>query len=237
MNTLFKGKTLLLLIFLMMVILLIIFIQVFLNSQPKPKQKQSPEPVIQFQAPIQAPIKVIGIKPDKTISLQPGTMQQFVIQFSQPVNLDSIHLVVERTDITKDLPPYQAEQDTTLSSDRRSLTILLKKPVLPYSKYDLILTDTKKNAIFQASYLSGKETPMVVKINNFNLSTYLPYETTSFKLSYDKSRNIYVFNFKYDTESPDDLQNQYEKAKSEAVKFIESKEIDINTIVIEWRHS
>lgn len=106
------------------------------------------------------------------------------------------------------------------------------------SRYNLYLINTLNNSvIFKISYLSDNPQSTPVPVNNKALIPFLPWETASYKLSYYAPGNIYVFNFKYNPNSPDSPETQYEKAKADAIDFIKSKGVDPSTLVVAWKHS
>lgn len=70
--------------------------------------------------------------------------------------------------------------------------------------------------------------------NNLSLQQYLPYETSNFLLEYDPARNTYLFHFKFRNNTGVSLPDQFDKAKQDAINFIQSKGIDVNSLAIEW---
>ncbi len=224
------------------IILVVLFLRIILTP-PETTQPSviNPSPTITaFPSQTQkaqnlAPIK---ITPDNSVVLIPGNVQQFLLTFPTTINLSQISIKLTKIDITKNNDPVLIPIDTAVSNDGRNLSITTQPLIDPYSQYTLLATDRTNNAtIFKTSFLSDKEKEVPVETNNLDLIPYLPYETAWYALSYVSSRNVYVFNFKYDPESKETLQVQFDRAKADALLFIKSKGIDESTIVIEWRNS
>lgn len=183
-------------------------------------------------------VTIVKITPEKTSILKPGEKQTFSIEFEKPISLDLFRVDATQKRVTTDEPPKAISFQRELTSISKSLSIILRESILPLSEYTISLTNKKTNeTIFEISYLSGELEPTPVQTNNLNLIPFLPYETANYRLIYNKEKNTYIFNFKYNPDSLENLEIQYQNAKQDAIKFIESKGIDVSTIVIKWRYS
>lgn len=236
MNILLNKKSLLLTIGALGAAIMLLF---FLASSPMPQKqlKTVPTLVPRVTTAQQQALRVLSIIPDKSVTLEPGKTQSFTTELNKAIDLGSLKIVFTRIDVTKDQPETSIAFSSTISDNGKILVITPQLPIEPYSQYNLLLTNTNNTIIFKTSFLSDKPSISPVQNNNLDLVPYLPYETAWYKLSYLSSKNIYVFNFKYDSESKETLQAQYERAKADAILFIRSKGIGESTIVIEWRYS
>lgn len=213
----------------------------FLSSIKKevPKEKNIPTPSAYPTTPISSgtgKITVLNVTPKDNSILTPGKTQTFSIEFSQPTSLSDINIYLSKTS-TGETSPQSVDFSKDLSSDKKTVNITTTSPLVYFSKYYLSLKDKQNRTIFEASYFVDKPSPTAVTNNNPALKQYLPYQTSSYKLSYDENTNTYIFNFRYNPNSRDDLDTQYNKAKADAISFIQSKGIDINSITIDWKHS
>lgn len=210
------------------VLLTIIFISFNESNNETSNQK------INTPSPIPQATKENGftITPDVAMPLQPGTKQTFTI--ITPNTMQNAEISIMRKDITKDLP-LETTAFTEITKGNKHIISLLN-PVLPYSSYTVSLQN-KAKIVFSANYLSDTPKPTPIKNNNNALVPFLPHETNSYTLRFNKEQNVYIFNFKYDTASSETLDQQYENAKTAAIEFIKSKGIDPTTIVVDWRYS
>lgn len=209
---------------------------------PKPNNKTNNN--VPFSLPKETPtvsfnpqeIRVTSIQPPLNTALKPDQTQLFQITFNKPINMQQIQVSLNQKNVTNDNPPELINFDSDIKEN--DLFITLKEPIIGYGDYEITIIDVNTNTqIFKASYLSDKSEPTPAPNNNPNLIPFLPYETASYKLSYNKSRNIYVFNFKYNPNSTDNLDAQYEKAKQDAKNYIQSKGVEPSSVIIEWRYS
>lgn len=183
-------------------------------------------------------VTITKITPEKTSTLKPGERQTLSIEFEKPISQDLFKIDMTQKRVTADEPPKPIPFQRELISKGRLLRIILSEPIIPLSEYSILLINRKTSeAIFETSYLSGELEPTPIKTNNLNLIPFLPYETANYRLIYNQEKNTYIFNFKYNPDSLENLESQYQKAKQDAIKFIESKGINTSTIVIEWRYS
>lgn len=177
-------------------------------------------------------IDLITIIPEKNSQLQSGQKQSFNAGFNSAP--DSLNITVSRIDVVSnqtenDLPFKKAIQDTKIK-------ITLDEEIKPYSEYTLSFFEGNR-LIASVPYTSTNQLPTRVQNNNNELQEYLPYETHSYSLKYDPQANMYIFSFIYNPNSPTTLQQQFEAAKQDATSFIESKGIDIDSVIIEWNYS
>lgn len=227
--------------FMLSFIIVVPIILFFISSLFQRTEKQIPAPPKPaFPTPIESlrsNIRVERIIPDKNVTLQPGQKQSFLVEFASPITNTSVQVGIFQKNITRDEGAKLISSESSLGNGGRTLTATLNSSVLPLSQYDFLIVDKSNNAlVFKTSFLSAEEQPSPIQANNKALIPFLPHETPSYRLSYLESRNVYVFNFKYNPDSPDNLLTQYEQAKQDAASFIQSKGIDMSTIVIEWRN-
>lgn len=181
--------------------------------------------------------KVVSVAPDQSVVLTAGKPYEFNIYFDKPINPNDLSILLSYIDIATDSKPIFVK--TALSSDE-SVVLVLKtlESVKENGEYILLIKSKKTGvALSSTHYLSGVISPTPVPSNNSSLKKYLPYETDSFILRFVPQQNIYVSHFKYDTNLSTSLNDQYEKAKTEVINFIQSKGIDPQTIVIEFRRT
>lgn len=219
-------KQLVLLVFVVGLSIVILISMIFLKGQKSP-------PV--GTPTISSDLEVTGIIPTKGTVLTPNQPQEISVTANQPVDLSELTIKLLSKNLINDVQ-IEEQFKPSLSSDNRTIKIKILDSIKPYSQYSLnILSNQKK--ILEISYLTDKPIPAPVSTNNQGLRQFLPFETETFKLSFDKKRNVYIFNFKYNPNSSDNLDTQYQKAKTKAEIFIKSKGIDLNSIAIEWRFS
>lgn len=233
----FKNKTFLLITTLCFISIVLIIIGILSLQTKSPPSQSSNTTITNISISPKYAYGVIKVIPDSSSSLLLNQQQQFTISFTSDVSTGLFDIALFRKDLTKDnaFEPVQAR--ITRAADRKSLVITSLDTIKSYSEYELRVTDRSTNVLLiKKGYLTDVPSPSSLP-NNLGLVPYLPYETSTFKLSYLKDTNIYVFNFKYNSDSQETLEIQYQKARAEATKFIQSKGVNINTIVIEWRYS
>jgi methionine-rich copper-binding protein CopC len=228
------------------VVLLVIVGLILFSS----KKSKSPTP-IPSAAPTSSatstPVKanpiifnVVTVDPADGSLLNAGQKQKFNITFDQPIQTNWVTVQLTAKNTTSDQSsPTTVNYTESMASDSRTLTISSSETIGPNFDYELVVKNaTNSNlTLLDAHYTAGEPAPSPAANNNPALQQYLPYETQNYLLSYSKEQNVYVFNFKYDPNSSVDLNTQYDQAKDEATRFIQSKGIDVNSIVIQWRHS
>ena len=201
-----------------------------LGTQPKTDQQTS-GPSTEDNTLLQS-ISLVSVSPIQNSVLVSGKKQIFTITFNnQPKNITT---TLERTDVTNTSKPVTAS--FTLSEKGNALVLTTTGPIVPDSIYTLNVL-YQNTPLVSLSYTTTNLLPSPVKQNNEPLKKYLPYNTASYSLRFDQNRNIYLFNFIYDPSKNDSLDVQYEQAKQDAIDFIESKEIDVDSVIIEWNYS
>lgn len=178
----------------------------------------------------------VEISPSISTTLVPGEKQTFSLRFSKPTTQDALNIAVTETDLSKDAAPTATPFSYSVAGASHILS--LTEAIKPYRKYQILIKNAASgNTILNVSYLSAAPAETPAATNNLDLIPYLPYETASYALSYNNQTNTYIFNFKYNPNSVDDLETQYQKAKQDAIDYIRSKEINESTLIIEWRYS
>ena len=201
-----------------------------LGTQPKTDQQTSGPSTEDNMLP--QSISLVSVSPIQNSVLVSGKKQIFTITFNnQPKNITT---TLERTDVTNTSKPVTAS--FTLSEKGNALVLTTTGPIVPDSIYTLNVL-YQNIPLMSLSYTTTNLLPSPVKQNNEALKKYLPYNTASYSLRFDQNRNIYLFNFIYDPSKNDSLDVQYEQAKQDATDFIESKGIDIDSVIIEWNYS
>lgn len=223
-----KGKTLLITLTLLIVLTLLLALRISKPPSKTPFSSTSPA--------ILSGLQVTSLSPDKLTALTPGQKQTFKLTFSKPVDFGQIGTEVKFKDFASD-QVSALEYTQSITNQGLTLEITPALPIKPLGEYQIKVISTKENAvIYTASYLTDQPKPTPIASNNPTLVPFLPFETKSYKLSFDSAQNTYIFNFKYDETSSLDLASQYQNAENEATKFIESKGVNINSIVIDWRY-
>jgi len=193
--------------------------------------------ITQGGSPIGNYPSILSLEPSELKTITAGSIQNFKITFKSPVVTNQISSSLTRKNYTTDQATSPVGIKTTYNYDTTTLTISPNEPIQPFSEYALTITN-KNNIILLAAKFSSRDVPPTPPTNNNpKLKQYLPHETTSYKLSLNALREVYVFNFKITPGSTTSLSTQYQNAKREAEEFIKSKSIDLNSIIVEWRHS
>lgn len=228
------GVLLLISIFLFLVV--VMFVISLINN---PTPSTNPQTAQNAPAPALGDYpNVISLEPSELDILPAGTNQNFTITFKSKVTLDQVSISLTKQNYTTKQNPTLVESKASLNENTTTLTISPTDSIQPFNKYILTITDKSNNTkLLSATYNSRDISPTIPVNNNPELKQFLPHETPSYKLSFNTYRGVYVFNFKINPNSTISLTTQYENAKREAEKFIRNKGIDLNSIVIEWRHS
>lgn len=180
-----------------------------------------------------------NVSPAQSQLLTPGNTQTFTVFLGKALYMDQIKITLKGYDYTQnDTTPVDIPFDANFTSNN-IITIRTKGPIAPHMTYSLTIVTTSDNRpILDLSYSSKSSAGITpVSSNNTALATYLPYETDAYKLSYLPSKNVYIFNFKYNPNSGVSIGDQFAAAQQDATRFIQSKGIDINSIVIEWKNN
>lgn len=219
------------------VVAVIISIIILYNTRDtidiSPDQDIFPTPVpLQYKSP-----DVTDVKPRYTQALVPGNQQKFIITFAESAFNKSLKILLTHAHIARPDDMQSVEITTEFESKGTILTITTQEIIKPSHTYSLIILDARNQTLVSTSYTSSQTVINRAPSNNTELQQFLPHETATYKLSYNETTNKYIFNFKINSNSSDTLQTQYEQAKLQAEEYIRSRGIDINSIVIEWRHS
>lgn len=176
---------------------------------------------------------LLQVSPSSDTLLLPQTKQTFTLTFSLPVSASEISVVATEQIVVTN----QQQKIALLLKQNSSSKTLTTSPIAvkPYAQYTLVvLQKATGKTLAGVSYQTLPPQPTRAPTNNLFLSQYLPYETETYRLSYWKEKNVYVFNFKYNPSSSDDTQTQFEKAQNDAKTFIQSKGIPLDSIIINW---
>lgn len=208
------------------------------GSENRRLESAIPTPVSTIDKPVGNYQNILSLTPNEFTILKAGERKKITVSFKNPIAPNSINITLTKLQYTKEQNPTEVPINTTYNGNASTLTVSLQETILPFSQYVLTITDRENNKVLlRASYNSRDIQPTKPANNNQELKQYLPHETTSYKLSFNELRGVYVFNFKINSNSQISLSRQYEIAKKEAEDFIKNKGININSIVIEWRHS
>lgn len=178
------------------------------------------------------PLQITTYTPTEDTPLLPGEVAQFLFQFSSPIEEQDLFINITQNNLSNNTTTIEFTSELDVSKT----SLLIKTlPIEPASEYtiQIVYEGTK---IFEIGYISDRETPNAAPSNNFDLIPYLPYETSTYSLAFFPETNKYNFSFKYDPNSSESTQEQFERAKREATAFIESKGVGINSIVIDWKY-
>jgi hypothetical protein len=177
----------------------------------------------------------ITITPVAQTILPAGEKQTFTLTFTPPQNKTLFHASLTVKTVSNNQDPRDIPLQL-LSSTDSSLVVASSSTITPDSIYEFTLINKKTNEIlFKASYTSSPLAPTPIAKNNSELATYLPYQTPTYSLEYNKEENLYIFHFIYNPNSSLDAQTQFLNAQSQAQAFIRSKSIDPESVVIEWK--
>lgn len=180
-------------------------------------------------------LKVLQVSPLSGDFLPLKERPKFTVVFESGVNPTMVSFDLTKKEIasgkTENVPLKVSQVTfTTLRADSQKATD-------PQSIYTLKVKSSSNNeVVYQTNYQTGEPAPTPVASNNPILQHFLPYKAENYTLKYLSETNVYVFSFIYDPKSKEDLNTQYEKAKNDAIKFIEGNGVDVNSINIEWRH-
>lgn len=179
-------------------------------------------------------LPVAQIIPDPTVVLYAEQKQNFKLELARKVNQKDVVINLFRIDQSKDAAPIAVPNTISFSKDNRTITIEMNETVLQNNIYFLQVTNTRNQVIYRAEYTSAPALPTAAPQNNLELAKYLPYQTSTYLLKYNTYLNVYEFIYIYDPNSPDEPAVQREKAETDARAFIQSKEINPSTLIINW---
>lgn len=230
MKNLVKNKQSLLLIGIIILAIIILASMLLFKKPATPPSNSSQNPIVNLQ--------LENVQPAKNAPLEIGKAAQFAFSFNQPIELNQFNIKVTKINITQDNSSTIADFVKQFSNDKKTLILSLKEPVGAYTSYTITLSSAETGTtLYTASYFSQTPKASPATSNNLQLKQFLPYETNNFVLSYVVDTNTYVFNFKFDINNPATSSTQFDQAKQQALDFIKSKDIDPNSVVIDWRHS
>jgi hypothetical protein len=235
-----KGRILIVIGLILLILVFLVMLTIRGGGQ-KGKTSPSPSPTNPFvNLPvddtqfIKSPM-VVNITPDDNSILTPGEIQTFSVKFNSPIAKESMYVFFRAKDNIEEENYKAVEFSQTLSENNTLLSIKTVSPILVFHNYNLTIYQANGAKLLQVTYTSDRFERTKEPQNNPELAKYLPHETSSYTLSYIENLNLYIFSFNYNAESEESLDSQYEKAKQDAERFIESKGIDLNSIKIEWR--
>lgn len=179
---------------------------------------------------------VVKTSPLSGSSLNIGTKPIIKVVFKQ--SPQSIYkIIVLYTDAASNKPDVNIETNSAHVGDNSINVVFLEKAV-PLGIYTLnVLRKSDNQVVFTGTYLTGDATPSPVISNNQNLIPFLPHNAPNYTLEYFKNKNIYVFHFIYDVNSALSIDEQFNKAKNDALLFIKSKNVNPDSLVVDWRNS
>ena len=178
----------------------------------------------------------VKIAPITNTVFPAGSHQSMTVIFSLPVDTKAISFHLNKTSVTSNNAAQPVDANVTFEDNFHIARITPKDSIDPNSQYTLTVSDSKNgNIIASANYSSTDLLASPAPSNNPQLKSYLPYNTPTYSIDYFEPRNTYQFHFIYDPKSKVDIESQYQNAKENAIQFIKSKGIDINSIVIEWK--
>lgn len=230
--------TILILALSFVVVVVTIVVIILINIQ----QRESEEFPIEL-VPTPVPLlyntpEVLKTEPSYVQSLIPGQIQKFTITFTDSISDKPLQSFLTTRSITNQSDSLKhVSISSQLVSGGEILEIRTNEDILPSQEYSLTVIDEDGQTLVSATYTSSSIAVSPVKNNNQELRNYLPHETNNYRLIYLESTNTYIFNFKANSSSPDSYIDQYNQAKSDAEEFIRSRGIDLNSIIVEWRHS
>jgi hypothetical protein len=235
---LFKNK---ILIIIGVVALLLVFIALSLSQKSSSQEDQgvsSPSATPTLSQNLNTTV-INNVSPSEGTTLETGKVQTFTIYLGKPLVIGQIKIILKSYDYTKDNIFVSDVPFKATFTAHNVIEVRTTNPIVPHTTYLLQMTTLTDNKVVlnltYSSQLAASPTP--VQNNNDALIPYLPHETDNYKLSYFAAQNMYVFNFKYDSSSDLNIIDQFNQAKQDAINFIQSKGIDINSIVIDWRSS
>ena len=228
-----QDKTLLFPIIVAFILVVIIFGIVIFSFQ-----EGSQKPAVSAVPTLEPNTAVVRVFPDEPQTLTAGIPHTFLVFFNKKISAPSLSVDLSYTDITQDNPEKVTAKTAVSQVSPNELLVKTEEPIKERSEYYLTVFNPQSYGILSSTtYLSGDIQPTIVPANNQQLKNFLPYDTNSYTLEYIPSQNIYVFHFKFDPTNPADITQQMQDAKQQAIQFIQSKGVDINSIVIQYKSS
>jgi len=234
-----KDRPLLFMLAVGFILIMIIVTIAYSILTGKPKASDSiittPTPTSQQGSSSQADIQIDKVIPDEPAMLDSEKPATFFVYFHSKTNPSNVDFNLSYIDLTQDNPPKIVKLQVN-SSAGNVVQLTTGEPILQQADYTLTITDRQSNkTLFSGIYPSRDIPPTPVPTNNSLLKRYLPYDTSTYTLVYVPEKNLYVSHLKWNPDLPDTYDVQFQSAKTDALNFIQSKGIDISTVVIEWR--
>lgn len=212
---------------------MIIGIYIFLPSSPAKNTKEEKKLSTQL-AKYPA---VLAITPKDYVQLIPGKQQEFIINFHDQIDVTKLQTSLNANSYTKDSSPQRVEITTSFEKKNQMIRIKTNTSIVPLHSYTLMVTNPiSKQLMLRATYHSTDVMPTAIPTNSQTLRKFLPHVTDNYSLVFNEKQNLYIFHFKIIPTSSQSLSEQFAIAKNDAMKFIQSKNISINSIVIDWRN-
>jgi hypothetical protein len=237
----YKDRTTLVQIGAALLLIFVIFgiaIYATLESKTPPPP---PPPTLRTISPTITTLEQISISriiPSVPLPLTPGLPYSFTVYFSIPVSPTAVSFTLTSSSLYGDKAAKTVKLSVTPENSNKRYIVKTLEPIQPYSEYILRVNSAQtKKEVYRKGFLTKDVLPTPVSTNNLSLAAYLPHRTASYSLEYFVNRNVYIFHFIYNSDLPTGAEAQFDAAKADAIKFIQSKGIDINSIVIEWRNS
>lgn len=237
MTNILKNKTILII---GIVTLVLIFLALYFTQKSSPENhgEVSPSPTPTQSQNLNTTV-INNVSPSQGTTLESGKPQTFTIYLGKPLVIGQVKIVLKSYDYTQDSTFVTDVPFNATFTANNVIEVKTASPITPHTTYLLQMTTlTDNKVVLNLTYSSQlAASPAPVQNNNTALIAYLPYETDTYKLSYFAAQNIYVFNFKYNPNSDVNITDQFNQAKQDAINFIQSKGVDINSITIDWRSS
>lgn len=217
------------------ILLVIVAYVIILSFNDQGKNQQ---PTSAYNQPVTSgEIVVKKIDPSESKDLPTGKPYAVTITFENPVSVNQVVFSFIYFDLTHDSEEITLKT-TANQAGPQTITLKTIDPIKPLGKYTLtMLSSDKSTVLASAIYHSGNTLPTRIPSNSPSLAAFLPHEESSFSLIFLPEKNLYVFHFKYDKATAGTLNDQYEKAKQNALIFIKSKGIDPASVIIDFRRS
>lgn len=235
---LFKFSRLQIFIVLFIILAIVVLAILSLEESPTPGTRPSPAPsasgeVKQNPVIYANPIKITSYDPTENMPLIPGQPSEFTYRFNSPVQEQGLSIHITEDDSFGDVNNIAFMQ--SLDSSGTTLQIKTVSSVSPSSVVKVQI-NYRGAKIFAIEYISARTQPADAPSNNPALIQFLPYKTDTYNLTYLPETNFYNFSFIYDASSSETTQEQFAKAKLDAIEFIRSKGIDPDDLKINWSY-
>lgn len=235
---LFRFSKVQIFIVLFIILAIVVLAILSLEEQPIPGTTPTSSPsasgsVKQNPVFYSSPVKITSYTPTENTPLVPGQPSEFTYRFNSPVQEQGLSIRITENDSFGEVNNVEFTQN--LDSSNTILQIKTINSVSPSSTIKVQI-DHRGAKIFAIEYISARTQPAPAPSNNPALIQFLPHQTDSYNLTYLPDTNFYNFSFIYDDSSAESTQEQFEKAKSDAIEFIRSKGIDPDELKINWSY-